>query len=431
MVNKFTAMIVSILTFFSSLSYSVIKTCDITDNSGFQPVIRFAVMSDTHIDSVAGKRARKMLTAIKIANEIADKSTSYDKLDAILFVGDLTDHGNKGQFWSFKALTDASIKEQTDFLPIMAKGHDGSASGKKSLSYFEALTGFESDFHKIINGIHFIGISASKTGDTEYSEDQRTWLDRELSNAVRDGADKPVFVFHHEHVKDTVYGSRSVDGWGTDYFKDILSKYPQVVHFSGHSHYPLNDPRSIWQGEFTAIGTGEIYYLEFTVDEQNQIHPEGNRDEAEVWIVEVNKDNVIRLRGIDVVEQKILCEYYLNGALSRDYTPDKQQSRSSAPLFENDSVKLTKSISSLTLKFNAATETDRMPIVLYRAYIYDKDGNEICSSYTIPDYYSATTSENIKIKIDKPSRGNYSVRIVAENAYGMQSEPIITELIIK
>ena len=37
---------------------------------------------------------------------------------------------------------------------------------------------------------------------------------------------------------------------------DVLAKYPQVVTFSGHLHFPLNDPRSIWQASFTSFGCG-------------------------------------------------------------------------------------------------------------------------------------------------------------------------------
>lgn len=431
MTNKFIAFIISILTLITSLSYSQIKTDSIPDESGFKPILRFAVMSDTHINTVSDKRAKKMLTTIKIANKIAEESKDYSSLDAVIFDGDLTDNGRKTQFFNFKALLNASVNDDTQILPIMAKGHDGKKLGKESLEYFASLTDFESDFHKVINGIHFIGISASKTGETEYIPEQRTWLDNQLKEAVKDGNNKPVFVFHHEHVKNTVYGSRDVDGWGIDYFKDIFEKYPQIIHFSGHSHYPLNDPRSIWQGKFTAIGTGEIYYLEFTVDDENQIHPKGNKNEAQFWIVEVNKDNVIRLRGIDSVEQKVLCEYYLNGALSRDYTPEKRESQSSAPRFTNNAIGIKKGISKATFRFNAADSTDGMPVILYRAIITDIQGNEISSDYIIPDYYSATKADEFSIQANKPDKGSYTVKIFAENAYGMKSEPIQKDFTVK
>ena len=88
----------------------------------------------------------------------------------------------------------------------------------------------------------------------------------DISAAVEADPEKPVFVFQHEHVRDTVYGSSKSDGWGLETFTEVLSKYPQVVHISGHSHFPANDPRAIWQGNFTAVNDGGLGYFELAVD---------------------------------------------------------------------------------------------------------------------------------------------------------------------
>ena len=85
------------------------------------------------------------------------------------------------------------------------------------------------------------------------------WAKEELKKAAEDDPTKPIFVQQHYHITNTVYGS---DLWGTDVFTSILNKYPQVIDFSGHSHYPINDPRSIWQGRFTALGCGTLAYFE-------------------------------------------------------------------------------------------------------------------------------------------------------------------------
>lgn len=42
--------------------------------------------------------------------------------------------------------------------------------------------------------------------------------------------------------------------------REILPKYPQVMTFAGHSHCPLNEERSIWQGTFTALSTSSSKY---------------------------------------------------------------------------------------------------------------------------------------------------------------------------
>ncbi|MGK0537381.1 metallophosphoesterase family protein, partial [Bacillus sp. 'calajunan'] len=85
-----------------------------------------------------------------------------------------------------------------------------------------------------------------------YSDKQINWLKEEMEKAQKDDPEKPIFVFLLQHIKDTVYGSQE---WGTkDSAKiyEVLKQYPQVITFSGLSHYPLDDPRSIHQKDFTS-----------------------------------------------------------------------------------------------------------------------------------------------------------------------------------
>ena len=76
----------------------------------------------------------------------------------------------------------------------------------------------------------------------------------------------PFFYVQHPHPKDTCYGSWA---WGHDHGLStrVLSKYPNAIAFSGHSHYSLLDERSIWQGAFTSIGTGSLRYTGEPYDE--------------------------------------------------------------------------------------------------------------------------------------------------------------------
>lgn len=76
----------------------------------------------------------------------------------------------------------------------------------------------------------------------------------------------PFFYIQHPHPKDTCYGSWA---WGHDegLVTACLSKFPNAVAFSGHSHYPLTDERSIWQGTFTSIGAASLRYCGNANDE--------------------------------------------------------------------------------------------------------------------------------------------------------------------
>lgn len=81
----------------------------------------------------------------------------------------------------------------------------------------------------------------------------------------------PFFYIQHPHPKDTCYGSWA---WGHDggEVTACLSGHANAVAFSGHSHYPLTDERSIWQGAFTSIGAASLRYCGNANDE---FAPEG------------------------------------------------------------------------------------------------------------------------------------------------------------
>lgn len=427
--NGFISFFLAFLTFFAS----IVNTCTVVkapeDKTDFTPVVRFSVCSDNHIKSAGDIPCMRLNKMMKLCYAIADADKEYNKLDAVMFVGDIADNGSKDQFYGFKSTLNASVKDETQVLALLAaKSHDGNTLDEGVLDFFPALTGIENDTHVVINGYHFILISQSRTVGERYSEYQRKWLKEQLDAAVEDDPSKPIFVAHHEHVLDTVYGGSSFDGWGVDNFRDIFNQYPQIVHFSGHSHYPVNDPRSIWQGEFTAVGTGSMKYLEFTVDKERTIHPEGNQSEAEFWIVEADANNRIRLRAYDLMEQKMLSEYIIDGPLSREFTPEKQAARSTAPKFSSDKIKVSHPFGSYKVKVDRAESTDGMPVVLYRAYVLDKDGKELSMSWEIPKYYSFTLDDTETIKIGKLPDGAASIKVVAETAYGVQSEPLTVNL---
>jgi len=77
---------------------------------------------------------------------------------------------------------------------------------------------------------------------------------------------KPFFYVQHPHPKNTCYG---LWAWGHDsgVSTEVLSAYPNAIAFSGHSHYPLTDERTIWQGAFTSSGCSSLRYGGVPYDE--------------------------------------------------------------------------------------------------------------------------------------------------------------------
>lgn len=419
--NGLMAFFLSVLISYGTLVSLFVHPQAPQDTGEFTPVMRFVITSDAHITTIGDFQSTRLEKMIKLGYKIAEEDVEYNKLDAVLVAGDITDNGTKIAINSIKAVTQPVLKGDTQFLGVLAKSHDSSSLDKGVLDLYSQVMEQETDFHRVINGFHFIGLSVSKTEGEHYSEYQKEWLVEQLDAAVADDPTKPIFVMQHEHISNTVYGSSDFEGWGMPDFAEILKKYPQVIDFSGHSHYPINDARSIWQNEYTAIGTGGLYYVELTVDDVRTVHPQGYRMVSSFWVVEVDANNRIRLRAVDLGAQEYLCEYILESPFDRSYTPEAQQARSKPPVFA-DGAKLK--VTGSTAKFDAAQSADGMPIFIYRAFAVDAQGNRTPVGKATPKYYIHNVPDTVKIKLENLPEGEYTLEFVAENCYGMQSAPL-------
>ncbi len=438
MYQRILAFALALFTVFSSFMGGWIRLKDVKPAEGdFTPVVRFAALSDVHINSLGDTQCQRMAKAVKSAYAIARTDNKHGTLDGIIFAGDITEIGTEVQYLSFQSVLNANLREETRPMVIIAKSHDCNTMGKDALTFWENLSGLKTDYHDVIEGFHFIGISTThdKSTEVKYTDEQLDWFREQLALAAADDPLKPIFVAHHEHVNDTVYGSRRAFGerWGTPEFYDILADYPQAVDFSGHSHYPLNDPRSIWQGDFTALGTSSLYYYEFTVDDVATFHPKNHRNASQMWIVEVDAANRVRLRGYDLIGEAFVCEYLIekpSDKASFAYTPEKMEAASSPPVFA-DNAQATVECGvdgGYNVTVPAARSTDGKIIFIYRVYVYDASGNPAGDFWELSGYYFTPPPESVEVKIDNLPEGDYTLKIVAENAYGQQSEPLIMTL---
>ena len=396
----------------------------------FVPVLRFIAASDTHIqddNNIHAERVQKMLD-YTYREARADKN--HPTLDALLLCGDVTHDGTKTEFEKMKQTLDSAVKPETRILAVAAMAHDGYDMKRAEVrDAITMLTGNEADFHVVIGGYHFIGISVSDSFPLHYVDAQRTWLKEQLDAATAQNPQQPVFVMQHEHIYKTVYGSFPDERWGLAYFKEVLEQYPQVVDFSGHSHYPLNHPNSVWQGAFTAVGTGAVKSTDFTVEDLRDIaQSPDNAKCSTFWIVEIDNANRMRLRGIDLLAEKVLCEYLLENPANpanREMSDENKAAKSTAPVFAKGAAIKVKTVKGgCTVTAPAAVSTDGFPIVLYRAFAKDASGKVITKTWTMPAYYLSDEQPEIALSLRGLGKGDYTVSVVAETAYGVQSAPL-------
>lgn len=173
----------------------------------------------------------------------------------------------------------------------------------RRLNDFEAATGMKGSYHDHwIDGYHyiFLGTEQPHPKDCEMSSQQLEWLDAKLAEQA--APDRPIFIFIHQPLMDTVAGSLQAQGWyGVNQdaeLKAVLAKYPQAILFSGHTHWQLQAPHTMYDGVGqmpTMFNASSVAYLWTDEDE----HLEG----SEGLHVEIYKDRVV-VKGRDFTAGK-------------------------------------------------------------------------------------------------------------------------------
>ncbi len=422
------SIILSIFTFLASL-ISPAYTAPVPEikQDDFIPVMRFVATSDTHIEKLGDTGCRRTSAMLKTAYAISEADEDYKNLDAVVFSGDITDNGHIDSFFAFAAVTDNEIREGTERLAVVAKAHDSYTFSNNSLKVFTGITGQETDFHRVIGGFHFIGISRSQTLK-HYTKQQVKWLDENIAAAVKDDPAKPIFVFQHEHVRGTVYGSSKTDGWGLDVFTEVLEKYPQVVHISGHSHFPANDPRAVWQGSFTAINDGGLAYYELAVDGRNGQFPEEKDRMSQALIIEVDADNRVLVKVLDVDAGKIMREFLIDNITEENktkYSFESRKEEASAPVFsEGAALHYEKKDTKHYITVPQATISEDNEVFIYRIAVLNNKGKTIYKDWAFSDYFFADKPDSITFDGFIMLRKNFTVKVWAEDVWGNASEPL-------
>jgi len=118
------------------------------------------------------------------------------------------------------------------------------------------------DYYKVVNGIPFISISSVNCSGLISSEEEielKSWLEeiKKLPSVINGG---PIFVSYHYAINDLTYSFGQGGVQSSDYIKSIFEDYPQVILFSGDTHFSGINERSINQVNFTNINIGSSCY---------------------------------------------------------------------------------------------------------------------------------------------------------------------------
>lgn len=273
----------------------------------------FQVVSDIHIalinDHLESQSTKEMHDSHLRA--MCEDIITFDKLSSAVFVvGDIANSGLSSEWkHASEIFAEYGSLPQTYF---SLGNHDlfGSDSYDVSLGMFKQYAKTDSVYYeKEINGYHhlILGSESKNNGlDADLSQAQLEWFDSRLSAITSQNPDRPVFVYLHQSLYNTIAGSFEGQGWDgvvqNDKLKAIVAKYPQIYMFNGHSHWDLNTRGSMHDksdGLPNIFNTASVAYLWSSFYTPKGEYVEGSQG----YYIQIYKNKVLVL-GRDFVTNR-------------------------------------------------------------------------------------------------------------------------------
>ncbi|MDR3266404.1 MAG: metallophosphoesterase [Tannerella sp.] len=394
-----------------------------------QSLPRFVVISDTHFGSNRGDGAMS-----KVPKALKNLFSKEPLPDAVFVVGDLTDRGKPEEYDQLISVFSdkTNVPEGVDIYFIGGFNHDHDRSANDYSTYSAKV---KQPLHQYIEikGYPFITISEAVL-KLDYSADLNVEALRFLSEKLADAAQKypgkPIFVFMHVPPLNTCYGSTVSDGWGTKFFLPVLNQYPQVIVFSGHSHWPIGDPRSIHQGIFTAVNDGSLTYSEIetgTVDIGD--HPEAYENITEGLIVNVLSNKNIEIERWDTYRnEEIQPKWLVEAPHDGNHFTYNNRNGLPAPVFASEAkpVVTTVTSDSIVVTFPQATDNE----VVHHYVVVIHDGEQVISKFGkfSQFYLNSEMPSTLSVSFSGlPSAKPLTAQVTAIDSYNNASPPIISE----
>ncbi len=415
------------------LSWSAVQINrgDITDTlpttpDGFIPEVRIVAFTDTHNEN------ENVANAIQKAYALFDNDTVYSGVDAFFGLGDFSSIGGLGDYEAYAKVLQENVREDTVCINVLGNHEMKTADYKQ---YFTQSFGHDIDTVTDVNGFTCIAFSGERFL-TEWTVAPKSlaWLDKAIEEAEAKAGDKPVFVFQHPHPFGTVYGSTL---WCNPGLNLVFAGHNKVVNFSGHSHFPMNDPRSINQNTYTSVGIGAMARFELDKNYIIGQHPAGYEDAAQFCVIEADSSGSVRIRGFDVLSETFFCDYFIENVNDRStfaYTYKNMKAHDTAPVFPTDSfAKAVKNENGdYIVCFTQAVPAEGYIVHDYKVKIADANGSTVFEEQFISDYYIINDDDTFSFTVPGAllPAGNYTLTATAESTYHIDSEPVILDFAV-
>lgn len=232
---------------------------------------------------------------------------------ALILNGDTVDQGIEEQYSDIKNILEINREILPEIIIKNIGNHEffdykiGKNSKEQVQTFINRYLDFSQEekvYHdKWVNGYHLISLGSedgnSNTIDAVrafISEEQQSWLKEKLAEKYEKG--KPIFVFLHQHLNSGNSGWVGVEQ--SKQVRDILSKYPEVILFTSHTHKELDENTVLLNEPFSMVHTGAIDY---TIIPDSSAE-NGRRRESYIKGIYIEvKGNDVRIKARDFKEQ--------------------------------------------------------------------------------------------------------------------------------
>ena len=423
-------------------------------------VFSFGAVSDWHVKDEEGQyNQQKLISAL---TQLKEKAAEDDPrgLAALVAAGDLTHDGKENEIAAMKRVLTSVIDLQRTAFIYVAGNHD-KHDPDVNLTYDRLFSAdcapaydtcdlspdgvWSGARHVSVRGVHFITLGPDKYYKKEpntYPEQTKRWLDETLQRITAEEPNAYVFVITHLLTWGTCYGSVRGYFYASDDLTSILSKYPQVVTFGGHLHYPLNDDRAIMQTAFTAMETATL--SDMLIDGHGLVNvikntkTEGNTDFAQGLLVQIDEDGNLRVTRMDFFHRATVdTPWYLDaptpdGAHLTRYTAARGEDFDPADMTVGKRMTVTAQTpaeeggTAVTVRFEATGY--RRPIRTYTVRVTDVTDTAVCDAGYLTDFYRhpdhRTVADEMEITLPPLPSGKYDISIAARDCWDNEGAPL-------
>ena len=321
-----------------------------TYSLGNDYISEFQIISDIHVTTDKGATGEVTLSNTHFKAMLADVALNSPMSKGIFINGDMANTGVEAEFKKIAELYYA--QSGVPALHMAIGNHDWIQNnpGKQFQKYVgifnkNVKTPDNVYYDEWVNGYHYIYLGGEQPGlHAVLSNEQREWLDGLLASDAATNPDKPVFVFLHQSMYNTVAGSFAGQNWdgveNESALQDVFKKYSNIILLNGHSHWELDSIGCMFAGNEdspVAFNTASCGYLWSSYNVIGGEYMEGSHG----YYVRIYEDKVVFM-GRDFVGGKFMPSALFVIQTNRITVPKTEYSvKSSAAVF-NVSAKAEK-----------------------------------------------------------------------------------------